>query len=138
MEACLQFSRTNQIYKRSDYTSLLHFLQILILSPPEADPPMVENLYPILVIFPQDLQTKATLDALTALSLLIIWPFCPCFFALTFFFIKFKPSTTTLSMLGMTMEIFPVFPRSFPFSIIILSPFRNFIVPVPTLSPAGL
>ena len=101
-------------------TSAPHFLHILILFLPSI-------LYPSLVDFPHDLQTMATLETETALSLLIIWPFWPCFFARKCFFIKFKPSTTTLSIWGRVKIIFPFLPLSFPPSIITLSPFRNFI-----------
>src|SRR3989338_5260703 len=105
------------------YVSNPHFLHILILFSPSI-------LYPTLVCFPHDLQTKATDDTLTALSFETIWPFCPCFLARKCFLTRFKPSTTTLFPSTKTWVILPVFPRSFPPNIITLSPFRNFIAQI--------
>ncbi|OGN16337.1 MAG: hypothetical protein A3C81_02645 [Candidatus Yanofskybacteria bacterium RIFCSPHIGHO2_02_FULL_46_19] len=84
-------------------------------------------LKPTRVGLPHDLHIRATLDILTGLSLEIIWLFCPCFLARTFFLIKLSPPITILFKFGKTADTVPVLPLSFPLNIIILSPFFNFM-----------
>ena len=103
-----------------------HFLQTLNFEFPSIR-------WLVRVALPHLGQINCALETSTDLSLLTICPFWPWRLARWCFLTKLSPSTTTFPVLGKTNKTLPVLPRSLPESIITLSPFLIFIVPVPRL-----
>src|SRR5690606_18633342 len=94
---------------------------------------VLTKFFPSLVIttlvgFPQCGHRRATLADETGLITSTISDFLVCPSPLTCFLNTLTPSTTNLLFLGSTKTTLPVFPESFPYSILTVSDFLIFII----------